>query len=118
MAATPQFGTMVLVGLTTDRIYNTDIYISDVADALINWDGGAGASSSSPTSWTAPERCVLLDFAIVTGTADTTKIQILRNNQAAGDFLRYSMHLTTSAQRSSVRLGFNPGTEIRAIQKA
>lgn len=118
MAATPQYGTMVFMGLSSKRIYNTDIYISDVADALITWDGGAGAGTGSPTSWTAPEPVVLVDFAIVTGTQDTTKIQLLRNNQATGDFLRYTQHLTTSAQRSPVRLGFTPGTEIRAIQKA
>ena len=118
MAATPQYGTMVLAGTRSKRIYNVDVYFSDVADALVRWDAGAGASATSPQSWTAPEPVLLLDFAIVTGTADTTKIQVLRNNQPTGDFLRYTMHLTSLANRAATRLGFNQGTEVRAIQKA
>lgn len=118
MAATPQYGTFTFVGLQTQRVYNVDAYFSDVADALVRFDGGGGAGTGSPDSFTAPEALMLIDQAIVTGTQDTTKIQILRGNQPTGDFLRYTQHLTTSAQRSPVRLGFAMGTEIRAIQKA
>jgi hypothetical protein len=118
MAAAPQYGTMIFTGLRSRRIYNVDIYGSDVADGLLNFDGGAGASSSSPLSYTAGEPIVLTDFAIVTGMTDTTKIQVLRNNQPVGDFLRYAMHLTTLSNRAEVRVGFNQGVEIRAIQKA
>ncbi len=116
--AAPQFGTMVFQGTRSGRIYNVDSYFSDVVDGLVNFDGGGGASATSPASFTAPEPLLLLDFSIVTGMTDTTKIQVLRNNQPTGDFLRYTQHLTTSPARSAVRLGFNPGVEIRAIQKA
>lgn len=118
MVAAPQYGTFTFVGMTTKRIYNVDAYYSDVADALVNFDGGGGAGTTSPTSFTAPEPLVLVDVSIVTGMTDTTKIQVLRNNQPTGDFLRFTQHLTTSAQRSPVRLGFRQGVEIRAIQKA
>lgn len=118
MAATPQYGTFTFKGLRSGRIYNVDAYFSDVADALVTFDGGAGAGSTSPSSFTAPEPLLLIDQAIVTGTADTTKIQLLRNNQPTGDFLRYTQHLTTLAQRSPVMLGFAQGVEIRALQKA
>ncbi len=117
MVATPQFASFVFEGVNSGRIYNVDAYLSDVADALANWDGGAGAGATSPSSFTAPEPLVLRDFAIVTGMADTTKIQVLRNNQPTGDFLRYTMHLTTSALRSAIQLGFEQGVEVRAIQK-
>ena len=116
--AAPQYGTLVLFGLRSKRVYNVDLYHSDVTDGLINFDGGAGASATSPTSFTAPEPVILQDYAIVTGMTDTSKIQILRNNQPVGDFLRFAMHLTTSALRARVQVGFNQGTEIRAIQKA
>jgi len=109
---------MVFIGTRSQRIYNTDCYFSDVADGLATFDAGGGASATSPTSWTAPEDVLLVDFSIVTGMADTTKIQVLRNNQPTGDFLRYTQHLTTSAMRSPVRVGFARGTEVRAIQKA
>lgn len=118
MVAAPQYGTFVFQGLSSGRIYNVDAYFSDVADALSNWDGGAGSGTSSPTSFTAPENLLLIDFSIVTGMTDTTKIQVLRNNQPTGDFLRFTQHLTTSAFRSPIRLGFARGVEVRAIQKA
>lgn len=118
MVAAPQYGTYVFRGLRSSRIYNVDAYHSDVADALVNFDAGGGASATSPTSWTAPEPVVLVDFAIVTGMTDTTKVQTLRNNQPTGDFLRFTQHLTTSAYRSPVLVGFAPGVEFRAIQKA
>jgi len=118
MAATPQYGTFVFRGLQTGRVYNVDIYMSDVADALVRFDGGAGASQTSPDSFIPTEPVALIDVAIVTGTADTTKIQILRGNQPTGDFLRYTQHLTTSPFRSPVNLGFAAGTPVRAIQKA
>jgi len=118
MVAAPQYGTFTLVGLRTGRVYNVDAYFSDVADALVNFDGGGGAGTTSPTSFTCPEDVLLVDQSIVTGMTDTTKIQVLRNNQPTGDFLRFTQHLTTSAQRSPVRLGFARGTELRAIQKA
>ena len=118
MVAAPQYGTFVLVGVRSGRIYNVDAYFSDVADALTNFDGGAGASATSPTSFTCPEVVLLQDVSIVTGMTDTTKVQVLRNNQPTGDFLRFTQHLTTSPARSPVRIGFQAGTELRCIQKA
>lgn len=118
MAATPQYGTFSFQGQRSGRIYNVDAYFTDVADALVRFDGGGGAGAASPDSFTAPEPLLLFDQAIVTGTADTTKIQVLRNNQPTGDFLRYTQHLSTSAVRSPIRLGFAQGVAIRAIQKA
>lgn len=118
MVAAPQFGTMVFHGVVTGRVYNVDVYFSDVVDAQTRWDGGGGASANSPDSFTAPEELILNDFSIVTGMTDTTKIQVLRNNQPTGDFLRYTQHLTTAPVRSPLRLGFRAGVQVRAIQKA
>ncbi len=117
MVAAPEYGTFTFQGQRTGRIYNVDMYFSDVADALLNFDGGAGASATSPTSFTAPEDLLLVDVAVVTGGTDTKKFQILRNNQPTGDFLRHTQHLTTAPFRSPVKLGFRAGTEVRAIQK-
>ena len=118
MAAAPQFGTFVFHGQQSGRVYNVDAYFSDVADGLGNFDGGGGASATSPDSFTAPEDLILNDMSIVTGMTDTTKIQILRGNQPTGDFLRYTQHLTTAPARSPLRLGFARGVQIRVIQKA
>ena len=118
MVAAPQYGTAVLKGLRSGRIYNVDVYHSDVVDGLANFDGGGGASATSPTSFTLPEDCILADVSIVTGMTDTTKVQVLRGNQPTGDFLRFSQHLTTSPARSPIQLGFKQGVELRCIQKA
>ena len=118
MVAAPQYGTAVLKGLRSGRIYNVDMYHSDVVDGLANFDGGGGAGATSPTSFTLPEDCILLDYSIVTGMTDTTKVQVLRGNQPTGDFLRYTQHLTTSPARSPIQLGFKQGVELRCIQKA
>lgn len=116
--AAPEYGTFTFLGVRSRRIYTVDIYYSDVADALINWDGGAGASATSPDSFTAPEDLLLTDIAVVTGGTDTKKYQLLRGNQPTGDFIRHVPHLTTNANRPQLSLGFRTGTQIRAIQKA
>lgn len=118
--AAPEFATFTFVALvgSPPRIYNVDVYYSDVVDALINFDGGAGASATSPDSFTAPEAILLTDIAVVTGGTDTTKLQLLRGNQPTGDFIRHVPHLTTNPNRPSLSLGFRAGTQIRAIQKA
>lgn len=114
---TPAYGTFVFMGMRSQRIYNVDAYIADVADALVHFDGGGGASTTSPTSFTAPEDILLSDVSFKTGPTVIFKLQILRGNQATGDFLRLAAHLDTSPARSPVRLGFARGTEVRAIEK-
>ena len=117
MAATPKNGVMTFVG-RSGQTYSKDVYVSDVANALINWDGGIGSSATSPEEWRAPEPLVLTDFAMVTGTAETTKIQITRNSVGTGDILRYLAHLTSLNQRPALRLPFLPGDVVGAIQLA
>ncbi len=114
---TPTFGTFVFTGLRSQRIYNVDSYIADVADAQIHFDGGGGASATSPTSFTAPEDLLLVDVSFKTGPTVISKLQIQRGNQPTGDFLRLTAHLDTSPARSPVRLGFSRGTEVRALEK-
>lgn len=118
MAATPQYGTMCFVGIRTGKTYSKDIYLSDVAEAMVRWDGGAGASSSSPDSWRPPEPVILVDYSQVTGTADTTKIILIRDGQPTGDILRYTIHLTSLSNRPRLRIGFSGKTDIAGIQKA
>lgn len=115
MAATQ--GTMIFHGLVTRKSHVVDMYLSDVADSLVNFDGGAGASATSPLSWEPPEPVVLVDCAIVTGAAQT-KLQLARNNTPTGDMLRHTLHLNTLAFRPRLAIGFGRGASVRAIQKA
>lgn len=118
MVAAPEYATFTFMGLRTKKTYSVDAYYSDVADALINWDGGAGGSATSPDSWTAPEPVVLIDVAVVTGGTDTLKFQVLRNNAPVGGFLRHTLFLNTLAKRAPLAIGFPQGSEIRCLQKA
>lgn len=118
MVAAPQYGIMTFLGLATNRTYSRDIYLSDVANALVRWDAGAGASPTSPEDWIPPENVRLVDFAIVTGMTDTTKIQLVRGANVTGDHLRFAMHLTTLSKRGVINLDFPAGVKIQLIQKA
>ena len=113
--ATPQYGGMLFVG-ASGKTYSVDLYVSDVNNALINWDGGAGAGSGSPDFWEAPENVILKDYQQVAGTADTEKIRLIAGARPTNHILRYGVHLTSLNQRPSLAIGFTKGTKIRAIQ--
>ena len=115
MSATPQYCGFFFVG-ESGATYPVDGYVSDVNGGLVNFDGGAGASSTSPTVWKAPENVVLTDFSMVTGTADTEKIRLIRNGRPTGHVLRYVPHLTSNASRPKLAIGLEKGVELSATQ--
>ena len=115
MAATPQKANFTFIGVSGST-YNVDAYVSDVNNALVNLDGGAGASSTSPTYWIAPENCTLVDYSMVTGTADTEKVRVLVNGKSLTNILRYDTNLTTLAKRQAVSIGIKKGAQVSFIQ--
>jgi len=117
MAATPQYATFVFKGMS-GKSYVVDAYVSDVANAMVTFDGGAGSGASSPDFWTPPEDVVLVDYSQVTGTADTTKIRLTSNGRPTGHILRYTIHLTSLNNRPQLQIGFRAGTRFSAIQLA
>jgi len=114
MAATN--GSMIFVG-RSGFTYSKDIYQSDTVNTPINWDAGVGASATSPTTWRCPEDVLLTDYAVVTGAAQT-KLQITQNGVPNGNALRQSIHLNTLSNRPSLRIPFNKGDDIGALQLA
>jgi len=114
MAATE--GTVTFIG-ASGRTYIKDLYLDDVAASPANWDGGAGASATSPEHVTIPEPCFLADVSVVTGAAQT-KLQVTRNGASTGDFLRQTLHLNTLAVRPALRIPFAARDEIALIQVA
>lgn len=118
MVAAPQYASFTFVGSITGKTYTKDAYMSDVANALVRFDAGAGASATSPDHYRAPEPVILTDFANVTGMTDTTKIQLIRNGTPTGDILRFVPHLTTNALRPRLRIGIKAGVDFQAIQLA
>lgn len=117
MVAAPQKGVFTFVGVS-GKTYSVDLYLSDVANALGNFDGGAGAGSTSPDFWTPPEQVVLKDFAIHTGLTDTTCIRLVVNGRPLGQILRYITFLDTLANRSPLNIGFNANARFSCIQMA
>lgn len=115
MAATPQFCQFIFQG-NSGTTYGVDGYISDVNGGLARFDGGAGAGTTSPTVWIAPENVILTDFSMTTGTADTEKIRLVVNSKPLSTTLRYVPHLSTNSNRPVLRIGFKAGSQISAFQ--
>ena len=117
MAAAPQYGTIVFK-TDSGKAIAIDVYHSDVANGLVNFDGGGGASATSPLYWIAPERGRIIDYMIVTGMTDTTKIRWQFNGVPTNSCSRFTSHLTTLAFRPPLSMGMNAGTRLTAVQLA
>lgn len=122
MAATPQYGGFRFVNAKSGMTINVDAYISDVANASVTFDSGAGASSTSNTFYNMPGDnntvWLLEDFYIKTGTADTTKLKVYNGALPSQSTFRYASHLDTLGQRPSIKIAYRGGDTLRAIQLA
>ena len=118
MGATPQYGSMFFVGLSSGKTYATDCYVSDVAGAKITFDEGAGAGIGTADFITFDEPVSLRDFSIITGTADTEKIRIVSGGKPTRHVIRYSLHLNTLNNRPPLNISFAAGSRISAFQIA
>ncbi|GAI06733.1 unnamed protein product [marine sediment metagenome] len=114
---TPIHATFTFRGMT-GKTYTKDAYISDVANALVNFDSGIGASATSDTFFIAPEPCHLVDVSIITGPTVIGRLQVIRNSVPTGDILDLTTHVSTIAQRPRLMIGFNKGSKVAAIQLA
>lgn len=121
MAATPKNAVFVFLGVNGNppKSYNIDAYFSDVDGAAVRFDStGDGAGSDSDTFWMPPEPVLLIDVAITTGMADTTKAALVRNGIPTGHTLRYVPHVDSVAKRPALSVGFLPGQRVGAVQRA
>jgi hypothetical protein len=116
MAATPQYAQFMFRGRTTGQLYTIDAYVSDVNGAVVRFDNGAGASSTSAEFITFGEPVLLVDYSMVTGTADTEKLRLTANSAPLPHILRYGVHLTSLNNRPVLNIPFRAGTRISAFQ--
>jgi len=112
--AAPQYGIAIFRG-QSGRGYTKDLYISDAAAALVNWDSGAGAGATSETFWTPPENVSLIDVAVHTGMTQTSA-RLARNGVPTGDTIRYEIHLDTLNSRPYLNIPFLAGDRVQLTQ--
>lgn len=118
MAATPQRAALTFMG-KSGRIYSIDSYISDVANASVTFDPNGSAGATSLQYWQPPEDVTLIDYAQVTGTADTTALVLTQGGAIrAGTVLRYTVFLTTINTRPRLNIAFPANALIGAKQLA
>jgi len=118
--ATPQYGFITIAWQAGGQVMTKNIehYTSDVDAALVNFDGGGGAGTTSPDYFTVPRSCNLIDYAIATGTADTEKVRTLIDGNDVGNTMRYATHLDSLAKRPALSIPLLRGQTLRLKQVA
>jgi hypothetical protein len=94
-----------------------DAYLDDVATNPVRFDGGSGAGATSPTEYTIPGPCFLIDF-VLAGVTGQSKTQINRNNQSVGAILRNSVQLASVVVRPALRIPYGRGSKMTMTQLA
>jgi len=97
---------------------NVDVYCSDVANALANFDTGAGAGSTSETFFKCPINGYIIDFAIATGMTDTTAARVTIDNSPTKSVIRWANQLNSLATRPILQIPVRAGENIGLIQLA
>jgi len=118
MAATPKNATFTFIGRSGQR-YQLDAYISDVANAAVTFNVNGSAASTSPSFWICPEDVTLIDYSMITGTADTVGLTLTQNQAPrAATAMRYANFLNTIAYRPVLNRSFPGGSQFGANQFA
>ena len=118
MAATPKNATFTFKG-ASGRLYQVDAYVSDVANAYLTWNPNGTAGTGTLQYWVAPENVQLVDYSMITGTADTTTLVMLENGAIKpGSAMRYANQLNSLPFRPALNVQFRAGALIGAQQFA
>lgn len=121
MAATPQNGLLMFRGTKTSQLYTISGYFNDVANGSVTLNPQGKAGTSSLQYWRCPmnEDVILEDFAMTTGTADTTNIVLTQDGAVLpGTVMAYVPFLSTLNNRPRIAKRFPAGSLIGAIQNA
>jgi len=116
MAAAPQYGTLTIsAGAASITV---DVYVSDVANAGVTFDSGAGAASGSREYYKTPVSGRITDFSVATGLTDTTKARVSINGSPTKNIIRWANHINTLAYRVPLNIPVNAGEDIGMVQLA
>lgn len=115
---TPTTATISATGLQSGKPYSIPIYIADVADALVHFDGGSGASATSPQDFDCPEDMVIEDISVKSGPTVIFSLQPASGNALIQN-TRYQLadFLNSLPARPKLRLGFRKGSRMRFYER-
>lgn len=101
-----QSGIARFIGMS-GRTYNKGFYLDDSAGHAANWDAGAGAGTSSPTTIQFNEPVALVDVAIAAATGQT-QTRMTKDGVPTGDSILNSLHVATVTTRPSLAMPIGP----------
>lgn len=111
-----QNGVFMLVG-RSGQTYNISCYFDDTAGNPVRFSQAGKAGTGSPTEWTPPEPCALVDVTMAAASGQTTT-QLARNGQPTGDYLLNALHLASIATRPALRVVYHQLAKLGAYQLA
>lgn len=112
--ATATTGVATFIG-QSGRTYGISTYTADTASYVNTMNPNSVAGAASPQFWRPPENVTLVDYAIATGTTQTTAYWTQDGATKAGSVLSYVACLNTSAQRQQLKLAFPVGCLVGLI---
>ena len=108
MAAAQNYG-LVFVG-RSGRTYSVSGYTADTAGVINTFSTTASAGAASLTYFRPPEDVTLVDFAMTTGTTQTSMVLTESGAVRNGTLLMFVPHLSTNANRPKLAIPFAAGS--------
>lgn len=108
-------GTVVLVG-KSGRTYTVDAYVPDATATFLGLNSSGLAASTSPTTWRAPEECLLKDISIGAAPTAVGAILQLNNANANGGTVRWANQLAANPNRMRLNVPIRAGDFLSFLQ--
>jgi hypothetical protein len=108
-------GTIVLLG-KSGRTYTVDAYVPDAVATFLGLNASGLAASTSPTTWRAPEPCLLKDVSIGAAPTAVGAILQLNNANANGGTIRWANQLAANPNRMKINVPINGGDFVSFLQ--
>lgn len=114
MAAAQVFNQTYL-GLKSGRTYPVLGYSADTASYINTYSMSGTPGATSLTYLRFPEPVALIDFAIPTGTTQTSMVMTENGATKNGAVLGFATNLNTSANRAKLNIPFEAGALIGSM---
>jgi hypothetical protein len=108
-------GTIVLLG-NSGRTYTVDAYVPDAVATFLGLNPSGLAATTSPTTWRAPEQCLIKDISIAAAPTAVGAILQLNNANQNGGTIRWANQLAANPNRMKLNLPVNAGDFMSFLQ--